>query len=50
MCGRPSAYFKVDAVLGGAPVGHAEGATNDSQTRFAHDEGAGVLAFEFDVP
>jgi hypothetical protein len=50
MCGQAEAYFKVDATLNGAPVGHAEGSTSGDATRFSHDEGAGVLAFEFDVP
>ena len=50
MCSELAAHWSVDVRLGGAIVAHAQGSSFDSDTRFGHDRGAGVLAVEFDVP
>jgi hypothetical protein len=50
MCGVASSYWRVEARLRGAMLAAAEGIATDADTRFSHDRGAGVLAFEFDVP
>jgi hypothetical protein len=50
LCAAISAHWKVEVTLDGASLGGATGLALDSDTRDAHDRGAGVLAFEFDVP
>jgi hypothetical protein len=50
LCGEPSAPWRLEAILDGVLVGAAQGMGTDADTRFAHDRGAGVLAFELDVP
>lgn len=50
LCGEPTARWRVEVTLDGAALGGAAGVALDSDTRDAHDRGAGVLAFEFDVP
>ena len=50
MCAELAAYWSIDVRLDGAIVAHAQGSSFDSDTRFGHDRGAGVLAVELDVP
>jgi hypothetical protein len=50
LCDEPAAYWHAEAFLRGASIGGAEGTSTPNDTRFSHDRGAGVLAFEFDVP
>lgn len=50
LCGAPSAHWQVQATLDGAPIGAATGLALDSDTRGAHDRGAGLLVLGLDVP
>jgi hypothetical protein len=50
LCSAVSAHWRVEVVLDGASLGGAAGLALDADTRKPHDRGAGVLAFEFDVP
>jgi hypothetical protein len=50
MCDEGSAYWRLEAFLGGVSIGVANGIATDADTRFSHDRGAGVLALELDVP
>jgi hypothetical protein len=50
LCKEVGAHWRVEAFLDGVSVAAAEGASAASDTRFAHDRGAGVLALEIDVP
>ena len=50
MCSELAAHWSVDVRLDSAIVAHGQGSSFDSDTRFGHDRGAGVLAVELDVP
>jgi hypothetical protein len=50
LCGEVSAHWKIEVNHDGALLGGAIGIALDSDTRDAHDRGAGVLAYEFDLP
>jgi hypothetical protein len=50
LCGTPGARWAITATLAGAQVAAATGVSTDGDTRLPHDEGAGVLAFQFLVP
>jgi hypothetical protein len=50
LCAAPDAYWTVAVALAGEPLARASGVSLPSDTRFAHDRGAGVVAAEFDVP
>ena len=50
MCGGTSANWRLEAVLDGKRLGSASGTATETDLRFAHDRGAGVLALEIDVP
>ena len=50
LCGAPSAHWTVHVTLADQPLGAASGTSLDSDTRGAHDRGAGLLALGFDVP
>ncbi len=50
LCGQASAHWTVQVLLNGTSIGTATGIALDSDTRGAHDRGAGLLALEFDVP
>jgi hypothetical protein len=50
LCGQPAARWHVIATLGGAVLAQASGVGVDTDTRFAKEAAAGVLALEFDVP
>ncbi len=50
LCGQPNSYWRVEALLGGTSIGAASGIATETDTRFPHDRGAGVLALEVDVP
>jgi hypothetical protein len=50
LCGETEAHWKVQVSHDGSALGGATGIALESDTRDAHDRGAGVLAFEFDVP
>jgi hypothetical protein len=50
LCGEPSAYWRVTARLDGVIVAEASGTSTESDLRFPHNRGAGVLALELDVP
>lgn len=50
LCGDPVARWRVEAFLHGVRVGAAEGISTETDTRFSHTRGAGVLALELDVP
>jgi hypothetical protein len=51
MCGEVEAQWQVDVFLGGnqVPVRSAYGEAGDSDTRFSHTEGSGVLALLFQI-
>jgi hypothetical protein len=51
MCGEVQAQWQVDVFLGGNPVSvrSAYGEAVDSDTRFSHTEGSGVLALQFQI-
>ena len=50
LCGEPAAQWRVDVFQDGnpVPINAARGESVDSDTRFGHTQGAGVLALEFD--
>src|SRR5262249_3254304 len=48
--GAPIARWTVRAVIDGVQVAAAQGTSIDSDTRGAHDRGAGLTALQFDVP
>ncbi len=50
LCGAPTAHFTVHVILNDEPIAAASGTSLDSDTRGAHDRGAGLLALGFDVP
>jgi len=52
MCGETFAQWQVDVFLNGnpVPVYAAYGEAVDSDTRFSHTEGSGVLALQFQIP
>ena len=50
LCGQSIAHWTASAILNGGVIATASGAALDVDTRGAHDRGAGVLAFTFDVP
>jgi hypothetical protein len=50
LCGQANAHWTVRVLLDGMSVGAASGVALDSDTRGAHDRGAGILALGFDVP
>jgi hypothetical protein len=50
LCGAPDARWSITVTLDGALLASAVGLSLDSDTRGAHDRGAGVLALGFDVP
>lgn len=50
LCGEIDAPWKVEARLEGVVVASASGTGTVDDTRFPHERGAGVLAFELDVP
>jgi len=50
LCGLPYSDWRVDRVVDGGVVASAGGEAIDSDTRGAHDAGAGRTALEFDVP
>lgn len=50
LCGLPLARWQVEAQLGGMPLGEAHGLGRDADTFMSHDQGAGILALQFDVP
>ncbi len=50
LCLAVSAHWTVEALLSGASLGRASGQSFETDTRYAHDRGAGVVAMEFDVP
>ena len=49
LCGAAEAGWKVEATLDGAILGRADGVALDSDTRGAHEQGAGLTALELDV-
>lgn len=51
LCGEVAAQWRVDVFKDGDPVplAAARGESVDSDTRFGHTQGAGVLALEFDL-
>jgi len=52
MCGEVEAQWQVEVFLNGTlvPGGSAYGELVDSDTRFSHTEGSGVLALQFQIP
>jgi hypothetical protein len=52
MCGEVFAQWQVDVFLNGnpVPVDAAYGEAVDTDTRFSHTEGSGVLALQFQIP
>jgi hypothetical protein len=50
LCGAAVAHFGVRVQLAGKRIARIFGTALDSDTAFAHERGAGVLALEFDVP
>jgi hypothetical protein len=50
LCGAALADWRVDVLRDGAVVATASGEAGDSDTREAHDKGAGRTALELDVP
>ncbi len=50
LCGEVSSPWKLEARLEGTTIATASGTGTVEDTRFPHERGAGVLAFEFDVP
>ena len=50
LCERPNAHWTVRVTLDGTALASATGLSLDSDTRGAHDRGAGLLALGFDVP
>ena len=50
MCGEAASRWKVEALYRGARLGAAQGTATESDTRFPHERGGGVLALELDVP
>ncbi len=50
LCGAALAHWTTTAKLDGADLGGAMGTAVDADIRGAHDRGAGVTAFSFDVP
>lgn len=50
LCGEADAHWVVEARLDGSVVARAQGTSLESDTRYSHDRGAGVLALELDVP
>jgi hypothetical protein len=50
LCGQVSARWTVRAIVHGTAIGTVKGTAFDTDTRGAHDRGAGMLALEFDVP
>jgi len=52
LCGETDAQWQVDVFKDGnaTPINAAYGESVDSDTRFSHTQGAGVLALEFDLP
>lgn len=49
LCGEPVARWRVQAMLRGVVIGTASGIATETDTRFSHGRGAGVLALEIDV-
>jgi hypothetical protein len=50
MCAATNAPWSLEVRLDGAVLARSRGSSVDWDTRYPHDEGAGVLAAEFDVP
>lgn len=50
LCGRASARWRAEVTLRGELIASATGNALDSDTRGAHDRGAGLLVLGFDVP
>jgi hypothetical protein len=50
LCGEAQAIFQVGVTLNDKSLGWANGLSRDTDTNFARGKGAGVTAFEFDVP
>jgi hypothetical protein len=50
LCAQTAARWTVRAILAGVEVARASGTSTDSDTRFPHQAGAGVLALQLDVP
>jgi hypothetical protein len=50
LCAETAARWRAEALLDGRSLASARGESTETDTRFFHDRGAGVLAFEFDVP
>ena len=50
LCSAAYANWKVTATLFGKVVGVAVGESTDTDVQMPHDQGAGVLALQFDVP
>lgn len=50
LCAEAGANWKAEVRLGGEVLGRAEGSMVESDTRGAHEKGAGLLALEFDIP
>jgi hypothetical protein len=50
LCGAPIAHWVVNASLDGQTLALASGVGLDSDAAYSHDQGAGVLAAQFDVP
>jgi hypothetical protein len=50
LCGEPAARWVAEARIGGDVVETSSGMATFEDTRGAHDEGAGVLALEVEVP
>jgi hypothetical protein len=50
MCGDIAARWQVEVFSNGASLGSAYGQLGDSDTRFSHTRGSGLLALELDVP
>ena len=50
LCGEATAISKVEARLDGVRIGAAEGVSTETDLRYDHNRGGGVLALELDVP
>ena len=50
LCGEFAARWTVEVFLRGQLLGRARGTAVDSDTRVAHDSGAGITALTFEVP
>lgn len=50
LCGELGANWSVVARLQGNELARVHGVSHDSDVRFAHEQGGGLVAMEFDVP